>query len=226
VGTPHFTKMRADVGDSILLAGGTSATAKVALRLSATAFTGFNHFTPTRCTLQFTVTSPGNSDPAPGNNTVPVELNVIDHTDAEQQVRHESFAKSLAPLTLTINDNKPSATKNSHPTVGNGDILPTPEDPGDALTVTANAATCPSIVVGAPDMDSRMSGPQNPVTVKGGKIKSGTLPVTASMAITTPSKKSPTRCIATVTVAGPGGDTDGTNNTTKLVIDVYDKHDF
>ena len=226
VGTPHFVKMGVDLGDSILLAGGKAATAKVTLNISAAAFTGFNHVTPTRCTLQFSVTSPGNSDPVPGNDAVPMELNVIDHTDPEGSAVHESYLKSLAPLTLTIKDNKSSATKNSHPAAGNGDILPSPEDPGDALTVTPNDGTCPGGTVGIVDMNPTMSGTQNPVTVKGGKTTPGKLPVTVSSTLVTTNKKSPTRCIGTVTVAGPGGDTDATNNTSKLVIDVYDKNDF
>jgi hypothetical protein len=227
-GLPHFISRKAgDLGDSILLAGGKTATAKVTLHISPPAFTSFNHITPRRCTLQFSVTSPGNSDPVPGNNTLPVELNVIDHNDPEQTATHEGFLKSLSPLKFTIGKRKTSATKSSHPTAANGDILPIPEDPGDPLTVTPNDGDCPVGTVGVVDMDTMTSGTQNPVMVKGGKTKRGKLPVTVhSTSVITTNKKSPTRCIATVTLTGPGSDTDGTNNSSKLVIDVYDKNDF
>ena len=226
-GSPHFTSRAGNLGDSIVLAGGRSATAKVTLNIPPSAFTSFNHLTPTRCTLQFSVTSPGNSDPVPANNTVPMELNVIDHTDPEQTAVHENFVNSLWPLTLTVPSGRPSATRTRHPTVRNADILPIVENPGDSLTVTGSDGTCPAGTLGLPDMDTTMPGAQNAVTVNGGRAKSGRLSVTASSAlVTTTNKKSPTRCIATVTVTGPGGDTDATNNTTKLVIDVYDKNDF
>ena len=61
----------------------------------------------------------------------------------------------------------------------------------------------------------------------GGAGKTGTLPLTlVSSDVHTPNKLSPQRCIATVSAAGPGGDSDGSNNTTQLVIDVIDKNDF
>jgi hypothetical protein len=75
--------------------------------------------------------------------------------------------------------------------------------------------------------DKDTAGQQNTVTVEGGKASTGKLPVTATAAgFTTANKKSPARCVATVSVAGPGGDTDVSNNTGKLVIDVYAKNDF
>ena len=226
-GPPHFVSKAGNLGDSILLAGGKTAAAKVTLHIFPSSVTGFNHITPTRCTLQFSVTSPGASDPVPGNNSVPVELNVIDDTDTEQTAVHENFLRSLPPLTVRIRKHKASAAKSRRPAVINADILPTPEDPGDPLTVTPHDGNCPAGTLGVVDMDTTMSGTQNPVTVKGGMPKRGKLPVTVhSASVLTTNKKSPTRCIATVTVAGPGGDTDATNNTSTLVIDVYDKNDF
>lgn len=53
------------------------------------------------------------------------------------------------------------------------------------------------------------------------------LQVTATNAgFLTANGSSPSRCIATVSVAGGGTDPDPTNNTTQLVIDVTDKEDF
>ena len=45
-------------------------------------------------------------------------------------------------------------------------------------------------------------------------------------AFQTPNGKSAHRCTAILTATGAKGDTDATNNTTKLVIDVLDHHDF
>jgi hypothetical protein len=195
--------------------------------ISASDFTTFNHVAPTRCTLSFSVTSPGSSDPSPSNNTVPLELNVIDANDGEEAAVHESFVKSLKALRITIGDGKTESLKIAKPVVGNADILPTPEDPGDLITVTAAHGDCPAGLIGVADYDRGTIGTQNTTTIKGGNSVRGNLAVTATAAdFTTASKKSPARCFATVTVAGPGGDTDATNNTAQLVIDVYDKNDF
>ena len=45
-------------------------------------------------------------------------------------------------------------------------------------------------------------------------------------AFTAGNAKSPARCTAEITVAGPGGDSDASNDITKLVIDVTDRNDF
>ena len=111
--------------------------------------------------------------------------------------------------------------------MSNADILPTAEKPGDSLTVTGSDGTCPAGTLGVVDMDTTMAGAQSAVTVQGGRAKIGKLSVTASSTlVATANKKSPTRCRATLTVVGPGGDTDGTNNTSTLLIDVYDRNDF
>ena len=79
-------------------------------------------------------------------------------------------------------------------------------------------------VAGAIDM-SAASGFQPSVTV-GAVKKSASVPVTMSDTVCTPNKLSPLRCIATVTATGPGGDSDATNNTTRLVVDMVDKNDI
>jgi len=224
---PDFNKDMAGEQDSVLLAGGKAAKAAVTLNISAAAFTTFNQAAPTRCTLSFSVTSAGNSDPAPGNNTVPMELSVFDANDSEQSEVHGTWIKSLKPLKTSIGDDKTEKLKTSKPAPGNADILPIPEDPGDLVTVTAVDGDCPPGTLGVADYDKDTLGQQNMVMVKGGTTSGGTLPVTlTATGFSTANKKSPARCTATISVTGPGGDTDATNNTTKLVIDVYDKNDF
>jgi hypothetical protein len=48
------------------------------------------------------VAAGGSNDPTPWNNTLTVELNVIDRNDAEQTTVHESTLKSGKPRTLYI----------------------------------------------------------------------------------------------------------------------------
>lgn len=222
VGAPDFDKDADGDQDSVLLAGGDSARAILTLDVAAASFATFNHKAPARCSLYLIAQSPGFEDPNAGNNIAPLEINVIDANDGEQTSVHESFVTSLKPLKLTIRAGSAAATKAAKVKVGNADLLPEPENPGDLLTVIEANGSCPTGTVGSPDYDGQSS-----VTVNGGKAASGKLPVTAAATeLHARNAKSPARCLATVTVAGPGGDTDASNDTSTLVIDVYDKNDL
>lgn len=225
-GLPDFDRRTPGAQDSILLAGGRRATAAVALRIDPAGFVGFNSVAPTRCSLTLAVTSPGNSDPTPANNVIPVELDVFDTTDPTQTTLHEAFIRSIKPIAIVIADGVAQRATTIRPAPGNADVSVV-ETPGDLVTVTALDGDCPPGTLGALDLDSRLPGAQSSVTLRGGELGVGRLLVTASASgFTTSSKKSPARCTATLSVSGPGGDPNITNNTTQLVIDVYDKNDF
>lgn len=226
LGLPDFDRSADGAQDSVLLAGGKAATATVKLEIRAADFTAFNRIAPARCALMFSVSSPDGGDPTPQNNTVPLEISVLDANDSPQSDLHESFIESLGPLKLFIRKGKGERKRTLNVRVGNADVLPVPENPGDTLTVTAIDGDCPPGTLGTADYDSRTAGKQNSVVVKGGKKASGKLLVTAGAAdFETASAKSPARCIALVSVDGPGGDTEGTNDQTLLIIDVYDRND-
>lgn len=214
--------------NSIGLGEGSLKTATVPLNVLASSVSG-TKLAPFRCALNLLAlsTEAANSDPELSNNFFPVEITISDDNDTQQSAVHETFVKSLKPLKAVIGAGKPRKVTRSKPAPGNSDILPAPEDPGDLITVTAADGDCPAGTVGVADYNKDMPGQQNTVTVPGGKIASGNLPVTVNATgFATTNKKSPTRCTAVVTVTGPGGDTDASNNTTRLVIDVYDKNDF
>jgi hypothetical protein len=201
--------------------------AAITLNIGAAGFSTFNDVTPARCTLEITVGSfEGYPDPVPSNNTAYLEINVFDGNDAEQSALHESFIRSVKPMKITIGDGDANKLKIAKPAAGNGDILPEAEEPGHAINIVAVDGDCPASTVGIADYDKDMLGEQNTVTVAGGKRVSGKLSVTATTAFASGGKKSPARCFATISATGPAGDTDASNNTTKLVIDVYDKNDF
>lgn len=226
-GPPDFDKKTAGAQNSIHLTGGKGASATITLNIAAANFSTFNRVAPTRCTLTLSVSSPGNSDPVPSNNVAPLEIDVFDANDSEQSAVHESFVKALKPLKITIGAGKNDKLKVVKPAAGNADILPAKEDPGDAIVVTTLDGDCPAGTLGVPDFDKDTPAEQNTTIVKGGKANVGKLPVTAAAAnFMITNKKSPARCIATVGVTGASGDTDASNNATKLVIDVYDKNDL
>lgn len=166
----------------------------------------------------------GSSDPTPANNILPVELNVIDHNDPDQAAVHESFVKSAEGVTVSVARGRTTAVSTRRVTVGNADAN---ETPGDAITVTASDGTCPLGTVGVADFDPGTPAAQNTVTVGGGVVKTGLLPLTINgAAFTTVNNRSPARCTAVISASSAGAGTDASNNTTKLVIDVVDKNDF
>lgn len=99
------------------------------------------------------------------------------------------------------------------------------ESPGDELFAVAADGTCPAGTVGVVDHQGT-AGIQSSVVVPRSAKKPATLPLTATSSASTPNKLSPQRCVATVSVTGPSGDLDGSNNVTQLVIDILDKNDF
>jgi Tol biopolymer transport system component len=217
-GLPDFVPKTPGAQTSILLKGGASKTAKVPLSITSSAFATVNRRAPFRCALSASVTAAGggdNLDPTLANNSVPVEVNVIDHNNPHASSANDTVIKSVPPVKLTIAKHAKTESKTSTVTVQllNADSVPA------TLTVTASDGTCPAGTV-------QVVAPST-VTVAGGRTARMKLQVTATNAgFLTANGASPSRCIATVSVAGGGTDPDPTNNTTQLVIDVTDKEDF
>jgi hypothetical protein len=226
---PDFDQSAPGNQDTITLRGRQTKTAVVFLNVAASAFTTFNSDAPTRCSLSFTAqsTTPGNADPSPANNTMPIEINVFDGNDAEQSAVHETVLESIRVLHPGKVEIPPGATSKDASvriTVVNADAG---EDPGDVITVTADDGDCPAGTVGTVDFDNGTAGQQNTVTVAGGAKATALLPLTIDAAqFVTVEARSPARCTATLTATGPGGDTDASNNTSRLVIDVIDHSDL
>jgi cysteine-rich repeat protein len=224
-GLPDFTPKDPDIQDSWGLVAGKSAKATVPLLLQQSAFTSHSALAPSRCWLEATVVNSGESlDPDPSNNSMPIELNVVDDHDGQSTSVHESVIRGVKGIQLGIGAGKPSATKKVKVTVDNADLG---ENPGDALTVSVSDGTCPPGTVGIADFDKNTIGEQNDVIVAGGGKASATLLVTAqASAFTTTSAKSPQRCTAEISVTGPTTpDPQPSNNVTRLLIDVIDKND-
>lgn len=211
-------------GSSAFLAGGKSKTGKVNVTIASAGITSVNHVTPTRCTIAFLAAVADSTDPTLGNASVPLQLNVIDKNDVDQETPGESFIQSPNPITVKIPRNTASVVKSVKVTVGSGDIVSVPP-PLETVTVTAGDGDCPPGTVGAVSFPS---GSGNQVMVKGGKKQNGTLQLFIdSAAFSTANAKSPARCTAVLTATGAADpDADPTNNTATLVIDVIDMNDF
>ncbi len=228
VTTPDFNPPNLD--DDIKLGAGASAKAVVTVSVTSDAFNVISRKALRRCTLEFTAATDelGNVDPRPSNDSVPLEINVSDANDAELNYspQHETYAKSLKPLKIAIKDGEASALKHVKVGLGNADVLPAP-DMGDNIGLSVDVSSCTGVTVAAIDADKGTDGNQSSVPVDGGKVANGLVQFHVAASITTPTKASPHRCIATVTATGPSDpDPDTTNNQTQLVIDIIDKNDL
>jgi hypothetical protein len=229
LGPPDFQPGTPGAQDAIEMRGRQTKTARVLLNIAAADFTTFNRYAPARCTLLFTSssTAPGNVDPSPANNVMPIEINVFDANDIEQTAVHETVMESVRVLHPGKVEIVPGATEKNalvRISVVNADA---DESPGHAITVTADDGDCPAGTVGIPDFDKSTPGQQNIVTVRGGSKARGLLPLRIDAALFhTVSIRSLARCTALLTASGPGGDSDSSNNVTRLVIDVLDRSDL
>ena len=213
--------------DSVVVAAGGRKAAKVPLLVSNTVFSTFNRKSPHRCTLAFTanVVSAGAAvDPTPDNNVAPLELSVIDRNDPEQTQLHETFVDSLRPIRVTVRRGGGPLARSRRVAVANADIG---ETAGHLVSVSVSDGDCPPGAVGMADFDPSALGSQTSVIVTGGRHKGGKLQLTIDpVAFTSTAAKSPARCTAEVSAVGPPGDSDASNNLSKLVIDVVDRNDF
>lgn len=226
---PDFDARTPGDQDSLLVAGGATKSAMLTVRVARADFTSPNAKTPSRCALALRVEADvpgGNTDPAPSNDAVPLEINVFDRGDAPQATAHESFLDSLKPIALRIAAGAADRSRSVKVTVTNADVVPVAEEPGHAMTVSTDDGTCPPGTLAAIDLDPAQAGAQQVVTLAGGRRARGPLVVNAeSAAFLSRGSKSPARCVATLRVSGPGGDANGGNDVVRLVIDVVDGND-
>jgi hypothetical protein len=224
--TPDFGKAASLSQDTAWLTPGQRKSAKLALSINTSGFSTPDGKTAQRCTLIVTANAqfPDNVDPMPGNNSFPLEVNVIDAADAGQVTlaAHQSFINSVAPISVKLRPGIGQQTKHVKLKVGNADAG---EIAGHAIHIETDPGDCPAAAFSAVRFTATQTF--DDALVGGGKIATGILDLTInSSQFETLSKLSPTRCTARVTAIGPGGDTNASNDSTELIIDVTDNNDF
>ncbi len=225
-GLPDFDNRVPGDQDTVDIDAGRSKRAVVKLMFPHYRFDSTSRRSPVRCRLavQTVAAVQPNVDPRPQNDALELEVNVIDRNDSPQTAVYQSVIESAKPKRITIGRNRASVTKTVPIKVTNGDLF---DAAGHAITVTASDGDCPAGTVGTVDFDSKTAGSQNSVGVPTASRRTGKLKITVNAAdFTTARRKSPGRCTATLTAAGPGGDIDPSNDVTRLVIDVVDRNDF
>jgi cysteine-rich repeat protein len=216
---PDFNTRKRGVQDTVTLAPRRSKSAAIRLSLSRDAFTTTKHTAPHRCTLVFqAIAQPASHDPTPENNVVTMELNVFDRNDPEVDTVHETVMDSIPPVTVQLGRGSGAVRRMVYPIMGNADAS---DLAGHLAHLTASDGDCPTGTVGVPDYDLSRLGAQDDAIIQALRTRRGQLPLVIDpAAFATATAKSPARCTAVLTATGPAGDTDPTNNITKLVIDV------
>src|SRR5262249_22760066 len=137
---------------------------------------------------------------------------------------HESFLPSPRAAVVRLARGKTSVVKRAAISAGNGDLS---DVAGHGVMVTATSNDCPAGLIGGADFDGLTAGNQITASRPTGGTKKGKLVLNGSAAnVTTRSLRSPTRCVAVLNATGPAGDTDATNNTAWMVVDIIDRNDF
>ncbi len=214
---------------TVTLAGGKKAKAVVVLAVAAPAVNGINAKAPVRCALTFAASTVGVSDaddPTQANNTVTIDVDLYDGSDAGVATSHETVMGLLKPVKIKIADGGGTVAKDIKGSTINADILPAPEVGGHLVTVTASDGTCPPGTISVVDADSTTGGIQTDDVVGGGAKGKPVISLSIDpAAFKAAGPKSPARCIALISATGPGGEVDTRNDTARLVIDVFDKND-
>jgi hypothetical protein len=226
-GLPDFNTRTAGAQDSVLLAGRRIKRAAVPLLIRRDAFASKGSRAPYRCTLTFTaktVDPAMNYDPAPSNNQMTMDLNVSDQNDPVPPFGREVYVTSLAPMRVVIGHGVSTVVQTVNPSVGSAT---TPQNFNDVVTAASADGSCPPGTVNKLDFDPFTAGVQTAASVSSGSRRTGSLVLTFNAsAFTTLNLRSPTRCTVLFAASGANGDTDTSNNVTRLVIDVTDRNDF
>jgi cysteine-rich repeat protein len=227
VGLPDFDRRTAGAQDTVFLARGRQGVAFVQVVARSIDFTVFNRRAPKRCRILLSADSTiaGNADPAPSNNVFPVEVSVLDANDPEQTAVHETFLPSVQGTVLRIGRGRAAAGRRLPVSAGNADLFDTA---GHRVDMAVSDGNCPPGTVGAADFGGQaLPGEPGATSAPAGGLRGGRLVVNAQAAsFQSRSLRSPARCVAVVTATGPSGDTDPSNNTSWLVLDVVDRNDF
>jgi parallel beta-helix repeat protein len=223
--SPSFVYGANPPQDSMLLPGGRGAAAWFTLSINRDAFTSPGGRAVARCVMHFSALGPG-TDPTPDNNTIDVELNVIDLNDSASTLVPDTAIRSMGPLTLVLWPGQASNQWRIPFVITNVDPDGWRARQTHMVTVTARDGTCPPGVVQGVDVDLRTPGNQSSTSVYAGWGVVGLLNLSIDAnAFTTTSLWSRARCSISVEVSDPD-DMAPANNVTNMQIDVVDANDL
>jgi hypothetical protein len=228
VGTPDFDKRTPGAQDTVDLKAGAKRGARVPITVDGSTFSTPNVVAPHRCTLHLTLEAVDSvsSDANPANNVVDVVLDMVDPADDDgDPSRHmrDTVLDGINPIHVSLRRGTLTKSIKVGFRVRNADIGTFPDH---TVHLTPGDGDCPAGTLGAVDLAS-LAGDQASVDIPRGKKRKGKLTLTVNAAaFEATSSKSPARCTATLTADPLAGETDLTNNTVPIVIDVTDGNDY
>ena len=200
---PDFDRSQAGVQDVAALAPGERAYADLFLEFARAAFAIVDRKAPHRCTVLVAAASAaGTFDVTGPNNTASVVVDVSDASAPSGQVS-EIMLKPVVPQAMRIPAGLLGDDRRLQVRVRGST--------GAGTTLAANDGSCPP---------GTLSVLRQPGTTATGEVQ-----LRASRAFVTTTAVSPARCTAVLT-ASQVGDTEPSNNTTEVVLDVIDRNDF
>lgn len=221
VGAPNFGMFPA-APNEVALAPGASAKATVWLRLASNSFATPDARAPSRCELEFTAepTVADNIDPFPGNETVRVPLDVLDENDfVAKGSSTQVVLQTTKPLSLRLARGKAELAKLVTVKVRNGAT-------SDTVSVSVDPGTCPVGLLSAPLVPRSTREFLGMAAPAGSQLRAQVPLVFGKEMAYSVFPGSPARCTARLHVAGQAVDSDPSNNTLPLVIDLQDDNDL
>lgn len=224
-GRPDFNTAVDGYQDTLLVKGGTRATAIVGVRVTPQAFPKLDRKVPLRCTVTFTARTiaDGSIDPTPENDSIAVELNVFARSKnpAPPAELPEYCVRSLKPQRLSIGRGAVQTVKSIRFLAGAGDSAAAGAT--RTITVTAQDGTCPKGTIGPVDF-----GDSKPTAVlpAGRKVRGGLTVTISADLFAARSRRLPARCVATLTATSQEGDSGAASHTTQVPIEVLDQNDY
>jgi len=167
---------------------------------------------PTRCTVELAVSSPGGEDPRLSNNQTRITIDLIDPL-ASPQPPHDSMVQARKPLALKLHASATTATKVARVKLTNADA-----EPAHQIDTTVING-CPPTLTATYDANGDGMAGDTAVSVGGEGSVSSKLTLTATGGGGT--KLSPERCTIGLNVSSPAGlDPRESNNATTVDVDV------
>ena len=221
---PDFSLVTPGIQDRTTVAGGRAAAAYVSLSIQKDAFTSPGGRGLQRCVLTFTAVGPG-TDPTPDNNSVAVELNVVDFNDAPDQLVPDTSVASVRPVGIWLARGQAVAQMRVPVVISNIDPQGALLRRTHAVTVTATDGTCPPGTAQGVDLNLAATGVQSSGEVRANGRAIGLLGLSIEAnAFATTSALSTARCRIAVEVTDPD-DSVPENNLTGVEINVFDRND-
>lgn len=202
-GAPDFDSRIDGAQDTVALLPGEKARARLVVHVARGTFTAADAAAPFRCTIEIeAVAASGNAiDDVPTNGRSVLDVEVFDRGASSDD---EIYVQALKPVKLYIP--RGILTRDRSIRVRARSV-----QAGAAFNFSLDSGDCPLGTVSLLSQDP---------------LGSATINIHGARAfVTTPRRFSPQRCTAMVTAASASTDTDPGNNTTPLIIDLYDDND-